>query len=138
MLYDIQFHTYVYTSINTQLSVLFVIYCKIHVCIYLLLYTEPTCPNSFIFKSVPSGVTVSLRCFTLSSYLHGGSVTAKCGANGIWERMDISQCTFRTTTVDYIFILGNTENTIANPMDTQVIIQFILFIYIYIYCPHRH
>ena len=47
---------------------------------------------------------------------------AKCGANGIWERMDISQCTFRNTTVDYIFILGNTENTIANPMDTQVII----------------
>ena len=75
------------------------------------LFIEPMCPDSFIFRSVPEGVTVSIRCSNLSPYLYGGTIYAKCGANGVWEGMDISQCTFKNTPIDYIFILGSIEGS---------------------------
>ena len=95
------------------------------------LFIEPMCPDSFVFRSVPEGVTVSIRCSNLSPYLYGGTIYAKCGANGVWEGLDISQCTFKNTPIDYIFILGSIEST--NFGTIPVSLYIIIFDYYCIY-----
>ena len=36
-----------------------------------------------------------MRCSTLSDLLYSGIISARCGGDGEWESLDLSQCTFK-------------------------------------------
>ena len=94
------------------------------------------CPDSFVFRSVPEGVTVSIRCSNLSPYLYGGTIYAKCGAYGVWEGMDLSQCTFKNTPIDYIFIIGSIESTNFGTIPVSYIYYSIYMVFCNLHCKY--
>ena len=71
------------------------------------------CPNALIFTSTPVGETRTVRCSTLSDLLYSGIITQRCGGDGEWESLDLSQCTFKELP-NKILLLEATDTNIRN------------------------
>ena len=94
---------------------------SIHIYMFHLL---AACPNTLIFTSTPVGDTRTVRCSTLSDLLYSGIISARCGGDGEWESLDLSQCTFRELP-NKILLLEPTETNIRNYVSYYVYIYLI-------------
>ena len=82
---------------------------SIHIC---FIYIS-ACPDTLIFTSTPVGEIRTVRCSTLSDLLYSGIISARCGGEGEWELLDLSQCTFRELP-NKILLLKATDTNIRN------------------------
>ena len=106
-------YVYIYCHVTDEnflrKSIFKCVYVNVSCCFHLL----AACPNTFIFTSTPVGETRTLRCSTLSDLLYSGIISARCGGDGEWESLDLSQCTFRELP-NKLLLLKATETNISN------------------------
>ena len=95
------------------------------------------CPQSFFFpRGVPKTLArtqARMSCSELDdSFLPDGSITALCSNDGMWDPLDMSQCTFRKDAPVVAVAVVETPLTmiVSIPISN---ISIVSYVYIYIY-----
>ena len=88
------------------------------------------CPEVFILKPTRAGKTRSVKCSAISQHFYdAGIISARCGDNGVWGILEMSQCTFRESGSYAILVPSEPSLNLSICNEVKDLIFRIIYVY---------